>query len=281
MEKIKANNDQFGEGYALNLDREKSQMTSYCGVCGSIFLLVIILIYGFQKADVLINKKDVNILQTKKSLHFNAWDKFTYNDGLNVAVALTAFDAEEGWILEKKYGELVIAEYSWGTDENNDYFVSRSRLDTAVCTPEQLGLTEDKSGQEFHPMHQNAKKYVGYYQKKFLCAKKEEMHINGDFNSDEARLINIQLIKCKGTDCASPEEIETFFRGKYLLFFYNQIRFDSKYFHENAIIRESYVRWINVNTQVAQSIPFQVSKTGVFLQDGLLNLDHMTELENM
>ena len=34
------------------------------------------------------------------------------------------------------------------------------------------------------------------YQKKFLCVDKEEMKLYGDYNSDKARILNMQLVKC-------------------------------------------------------------------------------------
>ena len=48
------------------------------------------------------------------------------------------------------------------------------------------------------------------------------MHINGDFDSDTARQINIQLLKCTDRpDCKSEEEILDYFKGKYLLILNN------------------------------------------------------------
>ena len=73
--------------------------------------------------------------------------------------------------------------------------------------------------------------------KKFLCAKKEDMYIHGSYNSKTARLVNIQLRRCRGrTDCKTDEEIKDFFRNKYLLILQNQVRFETKYFGEEAII---------------------------------------------
>ena len=51
-----------------------------------------------------------------------------------------------------------------------------------------------------------------------MCAKKEEMHVHGNFNSANARIINIKLQRCRGRDyCASDEETTEFLRDKYLL----------------------------------------------------------------
>lgn len=50
---------------------------------------------------------------------------FNYESGLNIAVAFTSFDNGKEPILDKSYGELVFNEYTWGRDEQGEYF-SRS-----------------------------------------------------------------------------------------------------------------------------------------------------------
>ena len=70
--------------------------------------------YFNLKSDVLLNRKDVNVLSTVNRRFFDAKEKFSYRDGLNIAVAFSAYDNEEEWSLDKKYGNLVFMEYSWG-----------------------------------------------------------------------------------------------------------------------------------------------------------------------
>ena len=62
------------------------------------------------------------------------------------------------------------------------------------------------------------------------------MTINGDFNTDTARLIQIQLKKCVGHDyCKTDDEMREFFRNKWMMFLYNQKLFDSRYYNEESI----------------------------------------------
>ena len=80
-------------------------------------------------------------------------------------------------------------------------------------------------------------------------------------------------------DCKKDEEITKFLKNKFLLLIFNQVRFDSRYFGEEAIIPESKINWVPVNTQIQQTIPFKVSTTELFLQDvKTINLDDLTEL---
>ena len=59
------------------------------------------------------------------------------------------------------------------------------------------------------------------------CIDKEEMRINGDFNSAAARVLDLRLVRCRGHKyCKSDEEITAFLKDKFLLVLYNKIRFD-------------------------------------------------------
>ena len=68
------------------------------------------------------HRKDVNVLSTINRLFYANDDVFSYKNGLNVAVALTAYDSEQEWILDRKYGELYFQEYAWGLNPNGTYF---------------------------------------------------------------------------------------------------------------------------------------------------------------
>ena len=54
------------------------------------------------------------------------------------------------------------------------------------------------------------------------------MYIYGDFQSEKARQFNIQLVMCTGRPgyCKSEEQIKDYFRGKFLVLLYNEVRFD-------------------------------------------------------
>ena len=58
------------------------------------------------------------------------------------------------------------------------------------------------------------------------------------------------------------------------------MRFDTRYYDSESIIRESKIIWVPINTQIQQTIPFKISTTEVILQDALINLDDLTELNN-
>ena len=140
----------------------------------------------------------MDVLSTINDRHFTPEDKINYkNDGFNIAAAFTAFDSETEYILDASYGELVFMHYFWGIQENGEYAAGRRRLKTIHnCTQDELGLSEDASTSKFFKTSKQNRDIINTYTKKFVCADESEMEVFGDFNSDNAQLMNIQLIKC-------------------------------------------------------------------------------------
>ena len=117
------------------------------------------------------------------------------------------------------------------------------------------------------------------------CVDQEYFTLNGDFNSNVGSQFNAQFVRCTKEshpeiDCHSEEEITDFIRGKFILLLFNELRFDSRYYSDEAIIKESRVTWVPINSQIRQTIPYKVSTTQLFLQDEAINLDELTELED-
>ena len=130
-------------------------------------------------------------------------EEFTYEDGLNFAIAFTASDDEPEPILDKSIGELVVQSYSWGyEDETSQKTYSRKeRLSTHICTEEELGIKDGNA--TFFKITEKFEPSLRRYKKKFLCVDKEDLdklYIHGNFNSDVTRLLQIQLQLCEGHD---------------------------------------------------------------------------------
>ena len=76
--------------------------------------------YSFQKWDILVNKKDIDILSTQNDLFFDYNDRFTYQNGFNFAVAFTDFGNNPEPILDPSYGSLVFNHYYWGEKDKDN-----------------------------------------------------------------------------------------------------------------------------------------------------------------
>lgn len=84
--------DKFGRGFGLKMDNGKGAMKTHVGTICSIIWVTIIIVYGATKIDTLVNKKSISILTTYNDLYFKDSQSFDYDQGLNIAVAFTAYD---------------------------------------------------------------------------------------------------------------------------------------------------------------------------------------------
>ena len=217
--------DKFGRGFGFKMDAGVGQIRTKMGTCCTLIWVIIILVYAMQKLDTLIFKKQISILSSKKELYFSETDRFTYDQGLNFAVGYTAFDNETEWTLDPRYGEIVINSFSWGFSEDQTPYTERKPIGMHNCTKEELGLEGDPSKSRFHTVDQASAYSINFYWRKLLCVDEKDMYIMGDYNSETARQLNVQLRKCEGPDCFSEAEILKYFKNRFLLLYANQAYF--------------------------------------------------------
>ena len=171
----------------MRLDDEETEVKSYAGLICSALVLIVICTYAFLKMDVLMHNKDKDVRSVIHDQHFDRDFVFSSKNGLNLAVAFTAYDNEREWILEPAYGDLLIQSYEWGPNPDGTYITKRTPLNTHVCTREELGINEDRSKARFLPLRELEGEIVELYQRKLLCADPEDLFIFGDYNAMKAR----------------------------------------------------------------------------------------------
>ena len=179
--------DKFPSRFALKMDDGVGAVKSFMGCFITFVWVCIIIVYAIQKIDVLVYKKGVNVLATVKDLHFEDTQEFDYyKNSFNLAVAFTAYDNNQEWSLDPRYGELVINAFEWGYDENGDPFTTRNPLKTHNCTREELHL-EDSADSHFFNIHSQSKKHLKRFWKKFLYIDPHERRVSGSYDSESAR----------------------------------------------------------------------------------------------
>ena len=107
----------------MKLDKENSTLNTSFGSVLTIVAYLTIFMYAYLKADVWLQKKDIDIMSSKMIDHLSNDYNITNKEGLNLAIAFTEFDTETEPILDESYGELVFYAYRWGVDEKGKYFV--------------------------------------------------------------------------------------------------------------------------------------------------------------
>ena len=185
--------DLFGQKFRMKLDAGKDDLRSIIGSLCSLILISVLCMFAVLKFEVLINKKDVDIMSTINDNFFTPDDQVTSANGINISAALTKYDDETEDILDPTYGEIVFMRYFWGTQEDGEYKSGREKLSSQhKCTSDELGLGDtDKA--KFYPMDKKNRGFIEKYQKKFHCIDPEDLYVYGDWNSDKSSFINVQL----------------------------------------------------------------------------------------
>ena len=98
----------------MQLEDGKTYVQTFMGSICSLILFLVVGSYAYQKTDVWISKKDVDIMSSIQTNYFTSDYVFDYDKGLNYAVAFTAYDSETKYILDPSYGNLVFVKYVWG-----------------------------------------------------------------------------------------------------------------------------------------------------------------------
>ena len=185
----------------MKIDAGQEATTSCVGGILSLILFGVIIIFALQKADILINKKDVDILSTVNDKYFDADHVFNHENGFAFAAAFTGYDGNSEPILEPEYGEIVFNHYIWGPQPDGSYTSERKRIQSHTCTSEELGLADDDDDGDhdqrkrknplFLPVYPSSYDEVKFYSKKMQCASREDYMIYGDFNSYKGSQFNV------------------------------------------------------------------------------------------
>ena len=102
-------------------------------------------------------------MSTVKDLHFDDEFVFDYKQGMRMAVAFSAYDDEEDWILDPSYGELSFNVLQWGIRDGKTFY-ERNKLNSHRCTPEELGIDGfEPLDRSVYEIHQSSKEYVKKY----------------------------------------------------------------------------------------------------------------------
>ena len=254
--------DMFSERFRMRLDDGEDHVSSFSGAVCTVIMLLGVVLYAYLKLDVLLNKKDVTLLARTDEFEYMDIDNITHANGFNIAVGFTSYDNSTAWQLDSTYGELVFNSYSWGLNLDGSYYLIRKELEKRNCTKAELGLTDKDGETVFLPIHETNRNWLDLYHRKLQCLNREDLWLHGDFDSVNARAINVQLRKCHGRpDCKNESEILQFFREKYIIILQNSIRFDARYFGQEAIIPESRFKWLRVNTQSKLTYPYKIRTT--------------------
>ena len=98
----------------MKLDEGSDSIKSLMGSLCSILLSFLMITYAYQKMDILIARKDVDVLSTINNQHFTDDDIFAAKNGFRVAIAFTTYNNDQLWELDPTYATLDFMSQIWG-----------------------------------------------------------------------------------------------------------------------------------------------------------------------
>ena len=126
---------------------------------------------------------------------------------------------------------------------------------------------------------------LSHYHRKLKCLDLDAIQVQGDYNSPRARQLVFLFERCDPEtftqgECQSDEAITDWIRRKFVIIYFNQMRFNTLEYAENGkISREAKLVYIPINSQLREEIVYQVQLTNLQLQDEYYQFSHLTEDE--
>ena len=121
-------------------DDVKTWMGSFC----SLLLTVVMFAYTVQKIEVMISKKDIDILTALYDSYLDSDFDFGAKQGFNIAIKWQSL-ADEKETLDPSIGKLSFKYSEWGYQEDGKYFEEEGEIENHICTHEELGLTGNQN----------------------------------------------------------------------------------------------------------------------------------------
>ena len=109
--------DIFGENFVMKLDEDKEKNYSFMGMLLSFIFLATLSVFTYSKSLAWQEKQDVDVMGAIVENAFDYSDKFSAEEGLFIAAAITEYDSNTERLEEAKYGELVIKHLGWGQSD--------------------------------------------------------------------------------------------------------------------------------------------------------------------
>ena len=127
----------------MKLSGGMDALPSVSGLTFSIMFTSILIVYAYQKFEVLMNKKDAKIFSTDLIDSIAEKEVFDTTMGLKIAVAFVEWgdlSVNREPILDKSYGRIAFYREAYGYHANETFFYEYVELPSHYCTAEELNL---------------------------------------------------------------------------------------------------------------------------------------------
>ena len=127
----------------MKLSDGMDALPTVSGLIFSIMFTSLLLFYGYQKFEILLNKRDAKIFSTDLIGSIPEKEVFDTTMGLKIAVAFVEWgdlSVNREPILDKSYGRIAFYREAYGYHANETFFYEYVELPSHYCTAEELNL---------------------------------------------------------------------------------------------------------------------------------------------
>ena len=138
----------------MKLHEGKSKEATWMGAFCSLMVLLVTISYTFQKIEVLVSKRDVDILSAIEDSFLSSEEVFGAEQGLQIAVSFVNFGDN---FVDPSIGTLNLGYSKWGyREDSGEYYEELGYFPTRLCTKRELGLLGE-AGARFNPIQDRYK----------------------------------------------------------------------------------------------------------------------------
>lgn len=244
--------DLFKTPMSLPYDSQK-KVSSFFSSLISLGLIIFLLIFFFQ-SDIFVKQNPISSVQ---SIPTQKRPKLDFNQE-NMTIALGLTDYENNIVEDPSVFNLTLYAYGYkGSGQETLYEENRTLV---------------KCKEEFFP--KNHEDFSKLRMSQFLCLEKNDFTLEGYWDEDIVKYIDITLYKClnetsNGNSCKSDEEIHEFFKDKYLAIFFsdNKINVNN---YESPIQNIYKTRFFLMDPRISKKITFYFKSVEFNNDDGMI-----------
>ena len=286
--------DIFFQDIEIYFEHGKPKLQTHCGVLMGFIMVLIIVLYGFAKADTMVNYLDNTIQEPSTKNHFDFDYVYNSKDGFRVAFGLTAYDSSsDPRELDESFGTLAAYLKIWGEKDAAGqtlptYF---KRLETRPCNKNDINLDNDENQDKYlfySPSAEFAKDLNRFYPK-LECLVNDDAELQGDYNSEKASQLVIRFEVCIDAPntpvlerkCKDLDEIHSWMNRKFILALENQVTFQKDKVEDEKISKSSKLVWNVLSPQLRLDQYNYVRLTELDLTDKIGSVASPSEIHKM
>ena len=222
--------DIFFQDIEILFENGKPKLQTHCGVLMGFIMILIIVLYAYMKADIMLNFLDNTIQEPSTKNYFDFDYIYDSKDGWRVAFALTAYDSSsDPRELDDSFGILGAYLKIWGEQDaagniKPTYF---KKLETRHCEKKDINLDGDDNddGYLFYKPSEEFTSDANRFYQKLHCLVNDDAKLQGDYNSAAASQLVLRFEVCQDPvntpvlerKCKDIDEIRSWMNRKFLL----------------------------------------------------------------